>query len=236
MFIDDYFNEPGGRVCFTREQASGFAKHVADDFNPIHDIDSKRFCVPGDLLFAVMLAKYGVSQHMQFVFSGMVSDGVELVLPQPGPQLSICDAQGREYLQVQRGGGNSLDASLVENLTRSYVAFSGHTFPHILAPLLKEQQVMINPQRPMVIYQSMEIDLDTLDITAPTLVSERNELQIDGKRGAVLLAFRLMEGERVVGRGCKRMLMSGLRPFDDAAFEAGVSQYLAHKDAYAAGA
>ena len=78
MFIEQYFSEPQGRVCFTREQASDFAKRVADDFNPLHDVDAKRFCVPGDLLFAVILSKYGISRHMQFVFSGMVVDGVEL--------------------------------------------------------------------------------------------------------------------------------------------------------------
>jgi hypothetical protein len=30
------------------------------------------------------------------------------------------------------------------NLTQSYVAFSGQTFPHILVPLLAEQNVMIS--------------------------------------------------------------------------------------------
>ncbi len=35
---------------------------VVDDFNPIHDEDNKRFCVPGDLLFSVLLANVGLSQ------------------------------------------------------------------------------------------------------------------------------------------------------------------------------
>ena len=232
MFIDEYFSESGGRVSFTRLQASDFAKRVADDFNPLHDEDSKRFCVPGDLLFAVMLAHYGVSQHMGFTFSGMVDESVELVLPEPGPELSICDEREREYLQVSRGGDVSRDAALIDNLVRSYVEFSGHTFPHILAPLMAEQDVMINPQRPMVIYQSMEIDLDTLDATAPSLESDHNELVIEGKRGSVLLAFNLLEEGRVIGRGCKRMLMSGLKPFDAEASAAGIGEYVARKDAF----
>ena len=51
---------------------------MAGDFNHIHDEDSKRFCVPGDLLFAVLLSKEGISQKMRFEFSGMVGDGIAL--------------------------------------------------------------------------------------------------------------------------------------------------------------
>ena len=57
MLIDRYFSEPNGNVCFTREQGSNFAKQIADDFNPLHDIDAKRFCIPGDLLFSIILSK-----------------------------------------------------------------------------------------------------------------------------------------------------------------------------------
>src|SRR5262245_6505031 len=97
MVITQYFSEPNGRICFTREQGSNFAKQMANDFNPLHDIDAKRFCIPGDLLFAVILAKYGISQHMEFVFSGMVTAGVELVLPEAARELHIKDTDEREY-------------------------------------------------------------------------------------------------------------------------------------------
>ena len=56
MIIDQYFSEPNGRICFTREQGSNFAKQMANDFNPLHDADGTRFCIPGDLLFAIILA------------------------------------------------------------------------------------------------------------------------------------------------------------------------------------
>ena len=57
MFLTPYFSTEDNQFQFTREQASHFAKKVAADFNPIHDEDNKRFCVPGDLLFAVLLQK-----------------------------------------------------------------------------------------------------------------------------------------------------------------------------------
>ena len=52
MFIKNFYQRANNKVSFTRQQASDFAKKVGDDFNPIHDVTAKRFCVPGDLLFA----------------------------------------------------------------------------------------------------------------------------------------------------------------------------------------
>ena len=233
MIIDQFFSEPNGRICFTREQGSDFAKQMAHDFNPLHDADAKRFCIPGDLLFAVVLARYGISQHMEFIFSGMVSAGVELVLPEPSGELHINDMDGREYLRVKRAGETANAESLIQNLTQSYVEFSGQTFPHILVPLLAEQQVMISPDRPMVIYQSMTIDLDRLDIANPLLKGDYNKLEINGKRGSVELAFHLEDGGEVVGRGKKHMLLSGLREYDEDVVASAITIYNDSKKAFA---
>jgi hypothetical protein len=222
MLIDQYYTANNGKISFTREQGSNFAKQVADDFNPIHDPDARRFCVPGDLLFAIILAKYGLNRHMEFRFTGMVVDGIELVLPAPATDLAIDDTQGKQYLTIHRSGDSTLDGELIDNLTRGYVEFSGHTFPHLLVPLLAEQNVMINPERPVVMYDSMSIDLDRLDIMAPTLVVDRNELAINGKRGEIKLAFNLVEAGQVVGRGRKRMILSGLREYDQQTMDAVV--------------
>tara|TARA_R110002124_G_scaffold210072_2_gene376620 strand:- start:5323 stop:6030 length:708 start_codon:yes stop_codon:yes gene_type:complete len=233
MIIDQYYSEPNGRISFTREQGSNFAKQMANDFNPLHDADAKRFCIPGDLLFAIILARYGLSQHMEFVFSGMVTAGVELVLPEPSAELHINDTEGREYLRVKRAGDTVRTESLIQNLTQSYVQFSGQTFPHILVPLLAEQQMMINPNRPMVIYQSMTIDLDRLDVVNPLLKGDYNKLEINGKRGSVELAFHLEDSGEVVGRGKKHMLLSGLLEYDEALVAGAITTYNAGKTAFA---
>ncbi len=234
MIIDQFYSEPNGRVCFTREQGSNFAKQMANDFNPLHDADAKRFCIPGDLLFAIILAKYGISQHMEFIFSGMVTAGVELVLPEPSGELHINDASGREYLRVKRAGELTHAQLMIRNLTQSYVEFSGQTFPHILVPLLAEQQVMIHPERPMVIYESMTIDLDRLDITHPVLQGDYNQLEINGKRGSVELAFHLEEDGEIVGRGKKHMLLSGLREYDEDVVVSAIATYNRSKAVFAA--
>lgn len=234
MFIDQYYTASNGNISFTREQGSNFAKRVADDFNPIHDPDARRFCIPGDLLFSIILAKYGLSRHMEFLFTGMVVDGIDLVLPEASAELAINDAKGKQCLVIRRNGDNTRDASLIDNLTRGYVEFSGHTFPHILVPLLAEQNVMINPERPVVMYESMSIDLDRLDIQAPTLEVDHNELAITGKRGEVQLAFNLMESGKIVGRGKKRIILSGLREYDKLAMENTVASLKQRKRAFLA--
>jgi len=233
MIIDQYFSEPGGRICFTREQGSNFAKQMANDFNPLHNSDTNRFCIPGDLLFAIILAKYGISQHMEFIFSGMVGAGVELVLPEPSGELHIKDVNEREYLRVKRAGDTTHLESLIQNLTQSYVEFSGQTFPHILVPLLAEQGVMISPDRPMVIYQSMSIDLDRLDISNPVLQGDYNKLDINGKRGSVELAFHLEDNGEIIGRGKKHMLLSGLREYNEEIVASAITIYNNGKKAFA---
>ncbi|MCB1709617.1 MAG: DUF3581 family protein [Halioglobus sp.] len=213
MLIDQYYTASNGRISFSREQGSNFAKQVADDFNPIHDTDARRFCIPGDLLFSIILAKYGLNRHMEFDFTGMVIDGIELVLPEPSAELVISDTAGKQYLTIRRSGDGTCSAPLIDRLTRKYVEFSGHTFPHILVPLLAGESVMINPERPMVMYESMTIDLDRLDIESPSLELDHNEVVINGKRGEVQLAFNLVEAGNIVGRGRKRLILSGLREY-----------------------
>ena len=232
MFIDQYYQQEQQQVSFTRQQGSDFAKNIADDFNPLHDTDNNRFCVPGDLLFSLVLSKYGVSQHMGFTFSGMVSEGVKLNLPEASPELAITDDNGKEYLSISRSGDNNLSDDLVDNLTKQYVTFSGHTFPHILIPLLKEKDVMINPARPMVIYESMLIDLQRLDLTDVSLEldKEKTQFECNGKRGKVCLAFCLIANGEKIGRGEKHMIVSGLKPYDQTVVDELIADYSQNKE------
>jgi len=110
MFLDKYFNKNEGNINVSPQQASSFAKKVAGDFNPIHDEEAKRFCVPGDLLFALVLNNYGLSQTMNFTFSGRVGDGVELVCPDDGKgAIKISDSNGKDYRSIECEGETSTD-------------------------------------------------------------------------------------------------------------------------------
>ena len=236
MNLEKYYNLEGSKLSFTRQQASDFAKQVAGDFNALHDVDSKRFCVPGDLLFSVIIHHYGLRQTMGFSFSGMVNDDVKLILPEVNArEISIYDENDKKYLDVSSNGAHSRNESLISSLTRNYVEFSGHTFPHILVPLMKENNVMMNPERPLVIYDHMRISLETLDIDSIDLSLSDSIFRQYGKRGDVALNYDLScNGERV-GKGQKKMVLSGLREYEQARIDDMVGKYNADKNRYANG-
>lgn len=230
MFLSPYFSNNNGKVVISSEQASDFAKQVAQDFNPIHDVGAKRFCVPGDLLFALILTQYGLSQNMTFKFAGMVGDGVELEInPNTGNEFSLCDTRGKTYLNVTRSGEmNGCDVQK-EAFIRSYVAFSGLNFIHVLIPLMKANKVMINPDRPLVIYESMSFHLDTLDFSEMSLHLASQELAIDGKRGDVSLTFELLSEGKIIGTGTKTLVLSGLREYEETAVQGMCNTYESRK-------
>ncbi|WP_104402408.1 DUF3581 domain-containing protein [Vibrio penaeicida] len=235
MFLTPYFSSQDNQFQFTRQQASHFAKKVAGDYNPIHDEDNKRFCVPGDLLFAVLLNQEGVSQKMRFDFSGMVSEGIALSVEEKGKtESALVDANGKEYLHMHHEGDVSTDAKFIESLTKSYVQFSGMNFPHIMVPLMEDKQMMINCKRPLVMYESMEVEFDRIDLSEPSVEFAGATFDIEGKRGQVTLNFLFTENGEVVGKGVKRMVASGLKPYEKEAVDDLVERFNARKDAFIA--
>lgn len=216
MFLDNYFTESNGsEISFSRKQSSDFAKDIADDFNPIHDQDAKRFCVPGDLLFSTVLRKYGLSENMQFDFLGLVTDEIKLKFPESDDnKLVISGDNGKDYLSIDRNGEINKDAQKIEKLIRQYVAFSGQTFPHILVPLMEQKEMMINPDRPLVIYERMMIHFNHFSFNDLSLKMTFSEMTVDGKRGNVSLRFILQSDDEVVGTGEKNMVLSGLRSYE----------------------
>jgi len=235
MFIEQYYNQTStGHINFSRQQASDFAKKVADDFNPLHNIDAKRFCVPGDLLFAVILAKSGLHKKMSFTFSGMVTDSVKLKFPQEiNENAVVIDDNDKEYLQIKAAGEHSSNSQLIDSLTKAYVGFSGHTFPHILVKLMAEHNVMINPARPMIMYQNMSIDMISLAVEDVELRLSKTTLSIDGKRGDAYLEFDLLSNNEIIGHGKKHMLLSGLRTYCQETITQVVEQYNQSKSEFA---
>ncbi|BBN82661.1 hypothetical protein PA25_26460 [Pseudoalteromonas sp. A25] len=210
--LSQFYQQEGDQVVISRQQGSEFAKRVADDFNPLHDVDAKKFCVPGDLLFSLVLARYGVSENMHFTFAGMVDETSKLDFP-VGSEAFDITSDAKVMLSVKCDGENNACQSLVESLTKNYVEFSGTTFPHVIIPLMAKQQVMINPARPMVIYESMAIHLDRLDVKELKLEADTPEFNYEGKRGKIILRFNLFSEGVKVGRGEKHMVVSGIRAY-----------------------
>jgi hypothetical protein len=235
MSLSDYHTLDAAGLRVSADQASNFAKAIAGDFNPLHDPDNRRFCVPGDLLFTMFLQHYGLSQRMYFRFSGMVGADVALQLQADSDNAcELCDATGKTCLHVDRGGETTHDGQLIEHLARSYVGFSGQNFPHILVPLMQAQGMMVNVDRPMVIYEGMEFELDRLDIPNLELRLVGSRMQVDGKRGDVRLTFEFLCDGRVCGVGSKRLLLGGLRPYEQSGMDRLVNAYLERRDHFQA--
>lgn len=237
MYLDDFHTDSQRTIRISATQASRFAKSIAGDFNPIHNEGAKRFCVPGDLLFSLVLAKYGISPKMCFVFKGMVGDNTELhFAATDAGEFDITNTNNpdKTYMTVKRQGEPHLDATRIENLTRAYVAFSGTSFPHTLAPLLAKHGVMINPKRPMVIYERMQFEITDWDFQNPELQLSDAQLETSGKRGEVKLHFTIISTSRntVVGSGFKKLLISGLTPHDPVGEQGLIDEYLAVKNSY----
>ncbi len=240
MFLEPFYTADGDSLRISADQGSRFAKEIAGDFNPIHDQDNKRFCVPGDLLFALVLARQGLAQRMDFVFSSMVGANQRLRIPSHDPDAAdsfmLCDDAERPVLTVRRGGEHTRDMARIERLVRAYVAFSGHNFPHFLVPLMKDQRVMVNTERPLVIYEGMSFDLRWPMTGQLGLELLDSQLAVQGRRGSVRLSFELRDDKGLVGAGEKRLVLSGLRDLDQSALDGLVTRYARRRATYQAAA
>ncbi|TGN40180.1 DUF3581 family protein [Marinobacter confluentis] len=231
MFLERYHSIQDGKLLISAQQGSRFAKEVAGDFNPIHNPDARRFCVPGDLLFALLVAHFGLSRQMTFHFRSLLGDCVPLTFREDDDGvIRVCDDRDKVYIEVEREGESTRDPDIIEHLVRSYVAESGKNFPHTIKPLMEKQGVMFNPDRPMIMYQSMSLTMETLDAPEPQLELGHAELVPDGKRGNVALDYRLMSRGREAGLVSKKLVVSGLREYDAQAMDAVVEQFYRLKE------
>ena len=252
MDISRYFSESDEAVSFTEEQASAFAKGVAGDFNPIHNPQSKRFCVPGDLLFSVLLHRYGAARTTRVHFSGMLDGNTRMLMPATvDGEALISDTKDRALLSLTLDGVRYVNQSFIAQLCNQYVHFSGQTFPDILVPLMRDAGVMINPDRPLVIYKDMAIELNDAAeaLFSPSLAGLLEELReplesglsleladtdiaVDGRKGLVRLKFSIAVAGRNIGMGEKNMVLSGLREYDEAAMQNIVDLYNLWRQSY----
>ncbi|MDA7746439.1 DUF3581 domain-containing protein [Psychromonas sp.] len=234
MLLDPYYVQQGRSITITADQASTFAKKECQDFNPIHDPESKRFCVPGDLLFSLALKEYGVSESMSFTFTNMVGDSVALNFPESdADNIVITNEQGKSVLEITKSGTTSHDPALIESLIKNYVVFSGQNFPTLLMPLMKQHQVMFNPARPLVMYNSMNFEFDNLSLTNPLHVElAETRLEVETKRANNFLHFDIYDGDTVIGRGIKTMVIAGLKPYEHESITAFSEGYLARRNAF----
>ena len=214
--LSPYFSNQAHFISVSAEQASTFAKVVCHDFNPIHNPDNKRFCVPGDLLFAIALKKYGISKKMEFSFTNMVGADMGLAFPEEIDQkIVIRNEKDKSVLEIDRSGDISETTEFIDSFTSNYVKFSGENFPALLMPLMQEHQVMFNTARPLVMYHSMNFEFDTLLLdNEMTLTLSGSKMDVEPKRANSFLYFDIFDGDKKIGCGVKKLIVAGLKPYD----------------------
>jgi hypothetical protein len=234
MLLESYYSKNDNIIRISAEQASSFAKQQCHDFNPIHDPENKRFCVPGDLLFSLALNEYGVSESMSFTFTNMVGADMGLIFPQTDDeQIVITNEQGKSVLEISRQGNNSHDPQLIDSLIKNYVVFSGQNFPTLLMPLMKKHNVMFNPARPLVMYNSMSFEFDSLALNNPVDVKLADTyFEVQPKRADNFLHFDIADGEQIIGRGIKKLVVAGLKPYEHESITAFSEVYEARRAAF----
>ena len=234
MFLKKFYSGSNDSIKITAEQGSLFAKEIANDFNPLHDVGAKRYVVPGDLLSSIVLEKYGVSKRMKFTFTGMLGgDGIALNFPETNAdQFVVMGSNDKTILEVERSGEKITDELIVEALIRDYAAFSGYNFPYVLVPLMAKQKVMINIARPLVLYESMALEFEHMNFTDPKVEMVDPDLRVDGKRGDAHFNFQIKSGDEVVGKGFKKIVISGVREYDEQPMQEFVDNYLAREEIY----
>ena len=97
---------------------------------------------------------------------------------------------------------------------------------------MKENHTMINTERPLVIYDHMRISLDTLDIDSVTLKHTDSIFRIYGKRGDVALNYELSCNGEPIGKGQKKMVLGGLREYDQEKIDELVTSFEETRQAY----
>ncbi len=231
-FLRDFHHSDGATYKVSAAQGSRFAKEIASDHNPLHDPDAPRFCVPGDLLFALIVGRYGLASEIDLTFKGMLRADTTLHFPQaPAEEFAICGDGDKEYVGVRLQ--NPLQASPAAQLAliKAYVACSGQTFPDLLDPLLASHGVMFNPDRPFVVYDSMHIRLEQTPEINLSLVLADSHLDVEGKRGDARFDFVIMQSGRKIGNCTKQMVVSGLRDYDAERMAEMIALYQARRSA-----
>lgn len=234
MLLESYYTKHDNIMRISAEQASDFAKQKCHDFNPLHDPDNKRFCVPGDLLFALALYEYGISESMSFTFTNMVGANMGIIFPEPDSEhIIITNELGKSVLEIKKQGNTSHDPALIESLIKNYVVFSGQNFPTLLVPLMKKHNVMFNPARPLVMYHSMSFEFESLSLDNPLHVELSDSyFEVEPKRADSFLNFDIFDGQKVIGKGIKKLIVAGLKPYDHELISAFSQAYENRRSAF----
>ena len=173
----------------------------------------------------------------------MVDESAEFELPVSfSEKFELTNTNSSECLTLVHDGDSVSYNERVAAMVTRYIKFSGLTFPDVLVPLMKSHDVMIHPTRPLVIYRSMMIELSDNGIEylkstgsnaeAVELELTVSTLEVSGKKAEASLNFVFSADGTSLGNGSKRMILGGLRPYDQTTIDDIVTRYNSWRDSY----
>ena len=78
----------------------------------------------------------------------------------------------------------------------------------------------------------MSFELDDVHAENISLRLDSSTLNVQGKRGTGAVSFSLLSNDKVVGKGQKNLILSGLREYDQSAITELSDNYLINRDKY----
>jgi len=230
--IEDFLNfmkvrsfENGGVYFIDKESGSNFAKDICKDLNPIHNVESKKFIMLGDFLFALYVNEYGFPKNREVIFKNPIkinsleNSGLEVIVSKEGI-----------FVGNQKKVESSVEDFLFfdESLLLQYCEISGSLFPDKLWGVFESSGLMPNFKRGIVMYTGVnfgfnfnldslygdiELDLDNVDYE---IVSNRLFLKANVKVD--------LNGENV-GSICKNLVCLGCVDYNKEKFDFLVENY-----------
>ena len=173
--------------------------------------------MPGDLVFSEAIRRYGLHQSMEFNFLEMLSadSPIRYSNERSKSYQYVSNRNEKKVMDIHIEGSQIENNSLADEFTQAYVRFSALSFPTILVPLMKKHHVMINVDRPLIVYKSMSFNIFQTGFDHINIELIESTLEVDGKRGNACFIFSMSSNGSVIGKGMKKLILSGLREFNE---------------------
>lgn len=212
---------------FIPTACSAYARNVAKDFNPIHSHLAKKYCVPGDLIFALITEMHGAHNYMRVDFLNRVGAECKLFFDTKRIALALLDVDKKLYAELATAGDKSVCPKRLKTVSNVVVSCTSGYFPYKLIDNLREENVMLSIRRSMVMLKSIEVELRNIH-SASSLVAkyQSSGLELSGKRGEVKVYFQLFDDDGIsVGFVTKTVLIIGIEKFNDKASKQYLDDY-----------
>lgn len=201
---------------FNAVACDAYARNVVKDFNPIHNHLAKNYCVPGDLIFALMVERGGVHGSMRMDFLNRVGKDSEYIFVSGKAGMALLDRGNKVQAQLIGSGDASVCVKCISAVSDAVLSCTSSYFPYKMMRSLRAENLMLSGCRSLVILKSIEVNVSDLHFASDlTAVFCSSSLRHSGRRGTIDAHFQLVGGNgQVLGQVIKTALIIGIERFN----------------------